>query len=89
MFIGNITTDGVQWSHYLKTDGSISAIEMGRKRKGLWAIRDAQLCVSVPARAPEECSKVVRLKGKYLFRRDGMDIVEVTVEPLSAKYQLN
>lgn len=88
-FIGKIATDGVHWSHYLKADGSISAIEMGRKRIGHWAIRDAQLCVIVPARAPEECATVVRQKGKNLFLRDDMDIVEVTVEPPSAKYQLN
>lgn len=86
-FVGKVATDGTHWSYLLKSDGSIVAVELGRQRKGRWVIRDKKLCLSVPDMAPEECWLVIRASGKLIFRRDGLDVMDVIVEAPSG-YQL-
>lgn len=86
-FIGQVATDGTHWSYLVKSDGSISAVELGRQRKGRWAIRQKKLCLSVPEMAPEDCWLVIREGGRLIFSRDGLDVVDVTIEAPSG-YQL-
>lgn len=86
-FVGQVATDGTHWSYLFKSNGSISAVELGRQRKGRWAIRHKKLCLSVPEMAPEDCWLVIQEGGKLIFRRDGLDVVDVTIEAPSG-YQL-
>lgn len=87
-FVGKIATDGAHWSYDFKPDGSLNAINMGQKSKGRWAIRVNELCLTVPVGGQEECWTVVRRKGTLIFRRDGQDVSEVTIEVPSALYHL-
>ncbi|MAG81114.1 MULTISPECIES: hypothetical protein [Limnobacter] len=89
VFIGKITTDSTHFAYHLKPDGKIIGNELGRSRKGTWAIQSNQLCLSVPMGAPADCWTVVRLDGNLVFRRDGVDVMEVTVEKFSAKYHFD
>jgi hypothetical protein len=87
IFIGKIATDGVHFAYHLKPDGTITGSEMGRGRKGTWVVRRNQLCFSTPTGAPENCWTVVRLDGNLVFRRDGVDVLDITVEKPGSKYQ--
>lgn len=89
IFTGKVATDRVHWAYYLKPDGTLAGNEMGRSRQGTWAIRHHQLCWSAPIGAPEDCWMVVRLDGNLVFRRDGVDVMDVTVEKFSAKYHFD
>lgn len=79
-FVGRIATDGTHWSYFLKPNGKIAAVELGRQRSGHWVIRSKELCLSVPEGVPEDCWLVVRENGKLIFRRNGLDVMDVTVE---------
>lgn len=80
-FVGKVVTDGYHWSYYLKPDGSIEATEMGRSRKGRWAIRGGELCINISAGAsPDHCWGVVREGQALIFQINGNDIQDVTVK---------
>jgi hypothetical protein len=89
IFTGKVATDRVHWAYHLKPDGTIPGDEMGRSRKGRWAIRHNQLCFSTPLDAPEDGWIVVRLDGNLVFHRNGVDVMDVTVEKLSSKYHFD
>lgn len=79
--IGKVITDEFHWRYFLKPDGAIDAIEMGRPRKGKWVIQGNQLCLEIFAgAAPDECWKVVREGNGLVFRAHGQDIFDVTVQ---------
>jgi hypothetical protein len=88
-FTDMVGTDGTHWAYHFKKDGSIRGTEMGRSRRGSWTVRHNQLCLRVPEGIPEECWTVVRLDGKLVFRRYGVDTMDVTVEKPSAKFQFD
>lgn len=83
VFVDKITTDGAHFAYHLKSNGKVIGVMMGRSREGTWAIRNDQLCLSVPTDAPADCWKVERLSGSKAFR---LDDVDVTVERPTSKY---
>jgi hypothetical protein len=85
-FVGKIVTDGFHWADYLLPDGSVKSIELERSRFGHWRISGNELCLSVPAGAAFECRTVVRAAKGYVFRANGQNLYEVTVEAPSARY---
>lgn len=87
-FVGKVATDGHHWTYHMKPDGSIDGVEMGRPRKGHWAILDNRLCLGVPLGAPEQCVAIVREGKGLIFRDNGMDITDVQVAPYRSKQQL-
>lgn len=83
VFVEKVTTDGAHFAYHLKSNGKVIGIMLGHSREGTWAIRNNQLCLSVPIDAPLDCWKVVRLSGSTAFR---LDDVDVTVERPSSKF---
>ena len=80
-FAGKVVTDGYHWSYYLNPDGSIEATEMGRSRKGRWAIRGSELCINITAGAsPDHCWGVVREGQALIFQINGNDVQDVMVK---------
>jgi len=84
-FVGKEVTDGHHWSYYLKPGGDIDAAEMGRTKKGHWAILGNQLCLSIPTGAPTDCVEVVREGKGLVFQGNGLALIDVTVEPHQAQ----
>jgi hypothetical protein len=81
VFGSHVVTDGAHWRYYLKADGAVDAVDMGRQRSGRWRVDDDQLCVRLVARAAEEeCWEVTRRVHGFSFQINGQDLFDVTVE---------
>ena len=89
VFAGKIITDGFHWSTYLIPDGSAKSVELGRSNKGRWKVSGNELCVSIPAGAAFHCRTVVRSGTAFVFRANGQDLYEFTVEAPSTKYRFD
>jgi hypothetical protein len=92
-FTEKVATDGVHWACPLglllkprwhacwQRDGAQASRSIGHQHH--------RLCLSTPLGAPEKCRTVVRLDGNLVFRRDGVDAMDVTVEKFSSKYRFD
>lgn len=85
IFVGKVATDGAHWSYHLKPDGSVDGTELGSIHKGRWAIRGKQLCLTVPVGTKEDCVEVVRGGSGFIFRANGLDVSDVTIEPYRSR----
>jgi hypothetical protein len=79
-FEGRTVTDGTHWSYTLKSNSSVSAIDMGKARAGQWRISAGELCIRVPAKAAEDCWTVRQTKEQLFLVREGGDPIEITIQ---------
>ena len=80
--IGRDVTDGVHWSWYYRSDGTLVSIEMGKQRLGAWKIEDNKLCSTNDRNRQMECYEVWA-SGKNISLRYFADMpaIEGVVTP--------
>lgn len=67
---GRYVTDDHHWGHHYLPDGRVVRAEMGHIRPGRWAVKDKQLCLTMPGISTQpECFRVQR-NGDELFYLD-------------------
>jgi hypothetical protein len=83
--IGKDITDGYHWSYYLRRDGALLSVSMGKQRSGSWKIEDGQLCLSSKKGDPFECHEVWLAGREVSFRasKDDVDFAAI-VQPHTA-----
>ncbi len=88
-FVGKVITDGYHWSALIQADGNVKAVQMGRSRRGLWAIKGKEFCLALPKNSTFECWKVIRNKDGFVFNRFGQDQLDIQALPLTKNYDFN
>lgn len=88
-FVGKVITDGYHWSALILADGNVKAVQMGRSRRGLWAIKGKEFCLALPKNSTFECWKVIRNRDGFVFNRFGQDQLDIQALPLTKNYDFN
>jgi hypothetical protein len=71
--IGNVVTDESHWSDRFEANGTLSAMELGKKKPGNWKLRANEMCVTRMAKkAVEECFEIWQSGDQIDYRRDGV-----------------
>ncbi len=68
--IGRDITDEIHWWRYLRADGALVSIDLGREQVGRWRVEDDLLCMSEESAAETECFQVWVRDDKVTLRLD-------------------
>jgi hypothetical protein len=72
--VGKDITDGVHWSMYARSDGTLISMDMGKRRAGAWKIADGKLCLVKQANRPFDCYEVWMSRSQISLREDENDL---------------
>ena len=79
--VGKDITDSSHWASYLRPDGVLLSVEMGRKWTGTWKIQNNKLCMSNPNLESPDCNEVWMSGANIRMRANkDQDTFDATVE---------
>ncbi len=74
-------TDDAHWSYQFQGNGVLSAVDMGRAKRGVWRVERGLLCIELHVKRASEsdCYEVLKLGSQLKLLRDGIPILEGTL----------
>jgi hypothetical protein len=73
-------SDEVHWRDFYDRNGKVTSRSMGRKRTGIWRIKNDELCVEFENEMLA-CYQVLMSGKKAKLQREGSVPLEVVIEP--------
>ena len=75
--IGMAITDDAHWSDHFHPDGTLTSHDLGRLKRGTWALEGNELCLTRTGKTrTTDCFEIWRVRDAVQYRRDGVVVAE-------------